>query len=52
MLSKSIGNPSPTLALTTFAAMAANHLHDLITDEMVEIFVDDRGMAADTFQEL
>jgi Reverse transcriptase (RNA-dependent DNA polymerase) len=35
---------------TAFAAMGANHLHDLIADETLEIFVDDGGMAADTFE--
>jgi RNase H-like domain found in reverse transcriptase/Reverse transcriptase (RNA-dependent DNA polymerase) len=41
-----------TGAPTAFTAMAANHLHDLIADEMMEIFVDDRGAAADTFDEI
>jgi hypothetical protein len=41
-----------TGAPTAFAAMAANYLHDLIADEMMEIFVDDGGAAADTLDEM
>jgi RNase H-like domain found in reverse transcriptase/Reverse transcriptase (RNA-dependent DNA polymerase) len=41
-----------TGAPTAFATMAANHLHDLIADETMEIFIDDGGTAADTFQEM
>jgi Reverse transcriptase (RNA-dependent DNA polymerase) len=39
-----------TGAPTMFAAMVANHLHDLIADETLEIFVDDGGMTTDTFE--
>jgi Reverse transcriptase (RNA-dependent DNA polymerase) len=39
-------------APTAFTAMAANHLHNLIADETMEIFIDDGGSAADTFQEM
>jgi transposase InsO family protein len=41
-----------TGAPTAFAAMAAGHLHDLIAEETLEIFVDDGGTAADTFNEM
>jgi transposase InsO family protein len=41
-----------TGAPTAFAAMAAGHLHDLIAEETLEIFVDDGGTAADTFDEM
>jgi Reverse transcriptase (RNA-dependent DNA polymerase) len=41
-----------TGAPMAFAAMAAGHLHDLIAEETLEIFVDDGGMAADTFDEM
>jgi Reverse transcriptase (RNA-dependent DNA polymerase) len=41
-----------TGAPTAFVAMAANHLHDLIADETMEIFVDDGGSAVDTFWEM
>jgi hypothetical protein len=37
---------------TTFASVMATHLHNLITEETLEIFIDDGGMAADTFDEM
>ena len=40
-----------TGAPSTFANMTATHLHDLLTDRMMELFVDDGGSAADTFEE-
>ena len=39
-------------APSTFAHMTATHLHDLITDEVMELFVDDGGMAADSFDDM
>jgi Reverse transcriptase (RNA-dependent DNA polymerase) len=41
-----------TGAPTAFMVMAANHLHNLIADKMMEIFIDDGGAAADTFNEI
>jgi Reverse transcriptase (RNA-dependent DNA polymerase) len=41
-----------TSAPTTFTLVTAMHLHDLITEETLEIFVDDGSMAADTFNEM
>jgi hypothetical protein len=38
-----------TGAPTAFAVMAANHLHNLIVDKTMEIFVDNGGLAVDTF---
>jgi hypothetical protein len=32
--------------------MTATHLHDLLTDEVMELFVDDGGTAADTFDDM
>jgi hypothetical protein len=37
---------------STFAHMMATHLHDLLTDEVMELFVDDGGMAADSFDDM
>ena len=36
---------------STFANMTATHLHDLLTDGMMELFMDDGGSAVDTFEE-
>ena len=41
-----------TGAPTAFANVTATHLHDLIADEVLEIFVDDGGVASDTFDEM
>ena len=41
-----------TGALSTFAHMMAMHLHDLLMDEVMELFVDDGGTAADTFDDM
>lgn len=39
-------------APSTFAHMTAQHLHDLLVREITELFVDDGGTAADTFEEM
>jgi hypothetical protein len=41
-----------TGAPTAFATVTAEHLHDLIADEVLELFVDDRGAAANMFTEM
>jgi hypothetical protein len=41
-----------TGAPSTFADMTATHLHDLTADTTMELFVDDGGCAADTFDEM
>ena len=41
-----------TGAPSTFAHMTATHLHDLLTDEVMELFVDDGGTAADSFDDM
>src|SRR6267154_4233092 len=41
-----------TGAPSTFADMTATHLHDLIADGTMELFVDDGACAADTFDEM
>ena len=41
-----------TGAPSTFAHMMAMHLHDLLTDKVMELFVDDGGTAADTFEDM
>jgi hypothetical protein len=41
-----------TGAPSTFADMTATHLHDLIADNTMELFVDDGACAADTFDEM
>jgi len=41
-----------TGAPTTFCKMTATHLHDLITDMTMELFIDDGGSAGDTFEEM
>jgi hypothetical protein len=41
-----------TGAPTAFAGMTAVHPHDLIADETLEIFIDDAGTAADTFDDM
>jgi hypothetical protein len=41
-----------TGAPTTFCEMMATHLHDLIADMTMELFVDDGGSAGDTFEEM
>jgi Reverse transcriptase (RNA-dependent DNA polymerase) len=39
-------------APTAFAAVTANHLHDLIADEVMEIFINDGGIATDSFNKM
>jgi hypothetical protein len=41
-----------TGAPSTFAHMTATHLQDLLTDKVMELFVDDGGTAADTFDDM
>jgi hypothetical protein len=41
-----------TGAPTAFANITAMHLHDLIADKVLEIFVDDGGVASDTFDKM
>ena len=41
-----------TGAPSTFANMTAKHLYDLLAEETMELFVDDGGTAADTFEEM
>jgi transposase InsO family protein len=41
-----------TGAPSTFANMTAEHLYDLLVKEIMELFVDDGGAAADTFEEM
>ena len=41
-----------TGAPSTFTHMTAKQLHDLLVEEILELFVDDGGMAADTFKEM
>ena len=41
-----------TGAPSTFANMTATHLYDLLAEEAMELFVDDGGTAADTFEEM
>lgn len=41
-----------TGAPSTFAHMTATRMHDLIATEIMELFVDDGGTAADTFEEM
>ena len=41
-----------TGAPSTFAHMMAMHLHDLLMDEVMELFVDNGGTAADTFDDM
>lgn len=41
-----------TGAPSTFGNMTATHLHDLLAKEIMELFVDDGGTAADTFKEM
>ena len=41
-----------TGAPSTFAHMTGQHLYDLLIEEVTELFVDDGGMAADTFSEM
>jgi hypothetical protein len=41
-----------TGAPSTFCEMTATHLHDLLADTTMELFVDDRGCAADSFQDM
>ena len=37
---------------TVFTTITMAHLYDLIADETLEIFIDDRGVVADTFMEM
>ena len=41
-----------TGAPSTFAHMTGQHLYDLLVEEVMELFVDDGGAAADTFPEM
>jgi Reverse transcriptase (RNA-dependent DNA polymerase) len=41
-----------TGAPSTFANMTANNMHDLLVDEVMELFVDDGGATANTFEEM
>ena len=41
-----------TGAPSTFGNMTATHLYELIVEEIMELFVDDGGAAADTFEEM
>ena len=41
-----------TGAPSTFSHMTATRLHELIVEEIMVLFVDDGGAAADTFQEM
>jgi hypothetical protein len=41
-----------TGAPSTFADMTATHLHDLIADNTIELFIDNKACAADTFDEM
>lgn len=41
-----------TGAPSTFANVTATHMYDLIADEIIQLFVDDGGAAADTFDEM
>ena len=41
-----------TGAPTAFAMVTTMHLHDLIAEEVLEIFVDDGGIAGDTFNKM
>ena len=41
-----------TGAPSTFNNMTANNMHDLLADKTMELFVDDGGAAADSFEEM
>ena len=41
-----------TGAPSTFANMTANNMHDLLAEETMELFVDDGGTAANSFEEM
>jgi hypothetical protein len=41
-----------TGAPSTFGNMTADNLYDLLVEEIMELFVDDGGAAADTFEEM
>ena len=41
-----------TGAPSTFADLTANNMHDLLAEEVMELFVDDGGAAADSFEEM
>ena len=41
-----------TGAPSTFGNVTAKHMHDLLVEEIMELFVDDGGAAADTFKEM
>ena len=41
-----------TGAPSTFTNMTAKHMHNLLADETMELFVDDGGAAANTFEEM
>jgi hypothetical protein len=41
-----------TGALSTFTNTTAQHLYDLLVKEIMELFVDDGGAAANTFEEM
>ena len=37
---------------STFANMTTKHMHNLLADETMELFIDNGGSAADTFEEM
>lgn len=39
-----------TGAPSTFSEMTATNLHDILVDSTMELFIDDGGTAADTFE--
>ena len=41
-----------TGAPSTFAVVTADNMFDLLAEEIMEFFVDDRGAAADSFKEM
>jgi hypothetical protein len=41
-----------TGAPTAFMAVTANHLYDLITDKVMEIFINDGGIATNSFDKM
>jgi hypothetical protein len=41
-----------TGAPTAFTTITMEHLHDLIADEILKIFMDDGGVVANTFAEM
>jgi len=41
-----------TGAPSTFSEMTATNLHDILADSTMELFIDDGGMAAGTFDRM